>query len=194
MTGMTAKEIRDWMQRDAGANPTDHPGFPPEQPEYPKHNASFWLIRWIIYQIGRWRWRNHHKKRSPFWTFYRNKFLKSGFWRHIQNLVFARDGYRCTDKSFGKRCTNTIVDGPLHVHHTSYYSRGKPIIGHEDKHLRLLVTVCKPCHDRLHAPENKGRKFEFETGAGIVTVGKGPLMQRETWKRRAWNGFKAYWT
>lgn len=173
-------DFKAWARIDPGADPTDHPGFPPERPEYPKRKASFWLIRWIWYQIGRWRWRNHHRKKSPFWTFYRDKFLKSGFWLAIREAVYRRDGHRCTDRSFGKRCTNTIVDCPLQVHHTVYYVRGKSIIGHEDKHMNKLVTVCFHCHKQIHDPKNKGKQFVFETGAGIVTVGEGAPVQGRT--------------
>ncbi len=72
------------------------------------------------------------KKRRDY---YRNVYLKSEAWKRKRYVVLKRDNWRC------KYCGNKATQ----VHHLKY---AKYNIGKEPIH--WLVSVCKPCHGKLH--------------------------------------------
>ena len=64
------------------------------------------------------------------------EYRKSPQWNARRKAVLKRDNYTC------QQCKDTDI--PLDVHHTTYER-----IGDED--LSDLVSVCRPCHDEIHA-------------------------------------------
>jgi len=132
-----------------------HPGPPPVRREPPSKRERFKTIKWILYWIDCWRWRHHDRKMSPFWDYYRDKFMPSGYWKDARAMCLKRDKYRCTDTTLGKRCPNTIVTHVLQAHHRFYWDRwGKPLVGREQENLWCLTTLCKDCHDAEHAGQH----------------------------------------
>ena len=79
------------------------------------------------------KWISQWKARRDY---YRNVYLKSDAWRRKRYVVFKRDNWTC--QYCGARATQ--------VHHKRY---AKYQIGKEP--IKWLVSVCKPCHDKIHA-------------------------------------------
>lgn len=81
------------------------------------------------------------EKRKEFFDVYKT-YLKSDKWKRKRIKVLERDNYKC------KACeTNKATQ----VHHTSYeFVYDEPLFD--------LVSVCKPCHDKIESIklENKG--------------------------------------
>lgn len=67
--------------------------------------------------------------------YYRNNYLKSEAWQRKRFLVMKRDNWTCI--LCGAKATQ--------VHHKKY---AKKNIGNEP--IDWLVSVCKPCHEKLH--------------------------------------------
>mgnify|MGYP003675552378 CR=1 FL=1 len=67
--------------------------------------------------------------------YYRNVYLKSDAWKRKRYVVLKRDNWTCV--RCGARATQ--------VHHKRY---AKKKIGKEP--IKWLVSICEPCHDRLH--------------------------------------------
>ena len=111
-----------------------HPGLPPVEPIYPGRRAHFIPQAW--YYVQRWRWRNHYRKESPWWDWYR-KYLKSGAWKEVREKALIRDGYRCKTPGCGRKA--------VEVHH-KYYR----YVGREWEQMSCLVSICKQHHDREH--------------------------------------------
>lgn len=63
-------------------------------------------------------------------------YIQSPHWRAVRGLALKRDGYRCT------RCAGRYS---LQVHHLTYKH-----LGHEERHLEDLRTLCRTCHRRAH--------------------------------------------
>lgn len=81
---------------------------------------------------GRWQHENLRGQRPA----NRDRPSRSGAaWQEIRPLVLERDGHRC------RECGATEQ---LHVHHVRKWQPGDL---HEQDN---LVTVCEPCHRRLH--------------------------------------------
>ena len=87
--------------------------------------AGVWLFK-------RWGFSLKRKRRR---NYYRNVYLKSDAWRRKRFLVLKRDNWTCV--RCGERAT--------HVHHKRY---AKKNIGREP--IKWLVSLCKPCDERLH--------------------------------------------
>lgn len=74
-------------------------------------------------------------KSKEWWQWY-NEYLKSPKWLYKRDRVLERDKYIC------RGC----LEAPAtQVHHLTYEHVG-------DELLFELESVCKPCHDRVHAP------------------------------------------
>jgi len=143
--------------------PGYHPGPPPERREPPGRRDRFKTIKWILYWIDCWRWRHHDDKDSPFWDYYRDKFMPSPYWHETHDMCLQRDGFRCTDTTLGKRCPHTITwkgeAGILQAHHKTYWDRwGKSLLGREQQNMWCLQTLCKPCHDARHVHGAKRKR------------------------------------
>lgn len=67
--------------------------------------------------------------------YYRNVYLKSDAWKRKRYVVLKRDNWSCV------RCGAYATQ----VHHKRY---AKKNIGKEP--IKWLVSICEPCHDRLH--------------------------------------------
>jgi 5-methylcytosine-specific restriction endonuclease McrA len=65
-------------------------------------------------------------------------YLDSPEWREKRTARLIQDGYKCV------HCGCTFN---LHVHHLTYRR-------FKDEHLSDLITLCQPCHERVH-----GRRF-----------------------------------
>ncbi|HMT74928.1 MAG TPA: HNH endonuclease signature motif containing protein [Chitinophagaceae bacterium] len=82
-----------------------------------------------------WRWlfQSPSERRRDY---YRNEYLKSDAWKRKRYVVLKRDNWRCV--YCGAKATQ--------VHHRRY---AKWNIGKEP--IEWLVSVCKPCHDKIHS-------------------------------------------
>lgn len=69
-------------------------------------------------------------------------YMKSVEWEEKRQLRLRMDGFRCF------KC-GTAVN--LQVHHITYER-----LGHE--RMGDLITLCEPCHKRLHEPKRKEKK------------------------------------
>lgn len=65
-------------------------------------------------------------------------------WRHLRLRILNRDGFACRACGEG--------DLQLHVHHTGYI-RGRAPWQYP---AAMLVTLCAPCHNRLHDEPKRG--------------------------------------
>ena len=79
---------------------------------------------------------NPDVSKSAWWTYQRGDMY--GF-QNLKQYVLKRDAYLC--QSCKKKTKN---NSELHVHHIKFRSNG----GTDTKN--NLITLCKPCHDRLH--------------------------------------------
>lgn len=79
------------------------------------------------------------------------EYLRSPQWHEKAQRRLQIDGYRCVMCD----CEGTPWS-PLNIHHLTYHN-----LGHEDVD-RDLVTLCIPCHRRVHRMMN--RITNSETG------------------------------
>jgi 5-methylcytosine-specific restriction endonuclease McrA len=119
-----------------------HPGRFPEEPVHPGKRAHWLLKAW--YRFDRYRWRNHDRKQSPWWSHYRRYLNKSAQWKKIRVAVLRRDGYRCQNRG----CRNKATE----VHH-KYYT----YVGREWERLSCLTSLCAKCHSLEHSDKAKPR-------------------------------------
>lgn len=87
---------------------------------------SFFLIKYLIFEIKRKRRRDY----------YRNVYLKSEEWNRKRYVVLKRDNWKCV--YCGEKATQ--------VHHKKYARKN---IGKEPIH--WLVSICKTCHESIHS-------------------------------------------
>ena len=86
-----------------------------------------------------------------------NLFLKSEYWKKVRKLVLIRDKYKC------QKCIYSIWGGKkydkkdLEVHHLSYKNHRNELNNLDD-----LVTLCKWCHEYMHAPDDYDEMIEQE--------------------------------
>ena len=68
-------------------------------------------------------------------------------WQYLARYIRRRDRFRCQAKGCQRQ------DAPLHVHHRQQVKDGGSYWPTN------LVTVCEPCHERLHGRDlnNDGR-------------------------------------
>ncbi|MFC4632274.1 HNH endonuclease [Dokdonia ponticola] len=92
----------------------------------------------FILAIGKWQYDRlvFDVKRKKRRDYYRNVYLKSDAWRRKRYVVLKRDDWKCV--YCGAKATQ--------VHHKRYARKN---IGREP--IKWLVSVCKPCHEGLHA-------------------------------------------
>lgn len=83
---------------------------------------------------------NPNVSKIAWWTYQRGDMY--GF-QNLKQYVLKRDGYLC--QSCKKKTKN---NAELHVHHILFKSNG----GTDTKN--NLITLCKPCHDKLHKRKN----------------------------------------
>lgn len=84
-----------------------------------------------------WQSRNLRGPNNSFWKGEPGPELGSAEWTRNRRECLTRDGYRC------RACNST---DRLTVHHKIPWAEGQ-----EDPHaLGNLVTLCAPCHHRLH--------------------------------------------
>ena len=83
---------------------------------------------------------NPSVSKTAWWTYQRGDMY--GF-QNLKQYVLKRDNYLC--QSCKKK---TKSNTELHVHHIKFRSNG----GTDTKN--NLITLCKPCHDRLHKKKN----------------------------------------
>jgi len=75
--------------------------------------------------------------------------IKEWDWRQLRNQVLERDGYEC------QRCGKSQdASKSLHAHHER-----RVVEGGED-HPENLTTVCKECHDKIHAEDRRKGTLE----------------------------------
>lgn len=79
---------------------------------------------------------NHKGRKSSYL-----RKLCSPEWQSVARRVRMRDGHKCV------MCGSNIN---LEVHHTTYYVNGRSIVGHEEKYLDKLITLCGKCHAVQH--------------------------------------------
>jgi len=83
---------------------------------------------------------NPEVSKSAWWTYQRGDMY--GF-QNLKQYVLKRDTYTC--QSCKKKSKENVE---LHVHHINFKSNG----GTDTKN--NLITLCKPCHDKLHKRKN----------------------------------------
>lgn len=83
---------------------------------------------------------NPNVSKTAWWTYQRGDMY--GF-QNLKQYVLKRDDYLCRSC---KKKTKTNTE--LHVHHIKFRSNG----GTDTKN--NLITLCKPCHDKLHKRKN----------------------------------------
>jgi len=108
---------------------------------------------------------NPNVSKAAWWTYQRGDMY--GF-QNLKQYVLKRDGYLC------QSCKNkSRQNAELHVHHIKFRSNG----GTDTKN--NLMTLCKPCHDKLHKRKNaqahslklraKPANTKHATEASVVT-------------------------
>lgn len=65
------------------------------------------------------------------------EFLQTQYWQDVRKIKLKQAQYQC------QRCKAKNVT--LNVHHKTYRHRG-----HEKDHLKDLIVLCVPCHQREH--------------------------------------------
>lgn len=68
------------------------------------------------------------------------EFLQTGYWKKVRKQVLFRDGHHC------QKCKRWLQPQDLVVHHLTYANHGD-----EANHMEDLVTLCKSCHNGIHA-------------------------------------------
>ena len=81
---------------------------------------------------------NPEVSKSAWWTYQRGDLYG---YQNLKQYVLHRDNYTC------QQCKKN-ADSELHIHHIVFRSNG----GTDTKN--NLVTLCKPCHDKLHKKKN----------------------------------------
>lgn len=76
-------------------------------------------------------------------------YLKSHEWRFLRMKVLLRDKFKC------QHCSSTTN---LSIHHIHYETLGR-------EEIDTLVTLCQPCHDRLHKMLGYSRKDHYPISA-----------------------------
>lgn len=96
------------------------------------------IVLFIIFSVGVLVLKSHwfEVKRQQRRDYYRDDYLKSDDWKRKRYVVLKRDNWRCV--YCGGQATQ--------VHHKRY---AKNNIGKEP--IKWLVSVCKPCHDKIHS-------------------------------------------
>lgn len=83
----------------------------------------------------------------------RNRFYALVEWKKIAKKIYQRDNWTC--QTCGKH------GGVLNAHHKIPYSISK------DNSLNNLITLCIPCHARIHMTlNNPKKKTKFSGGEG----------------------------
>lgn len=85
------------------------------------------------------------------------EYLKTEAWQEQRAKIFKRDGFRCV-------CCE--AEKNLEVHHVTYKNLGAEEVSD-------LVTLCRVCHEKLHAgeiliPENRKPYFAERTNAELL--------------------------
>jgi hypothetical protein len=80
------------------------------------------------------KWQEDNQQQSKEWWARYNKYLKSDKWRIKREAVLKRDNYLC------QACLHRTAS---QVHHLTY----KHVL---DEPLFDLVSICEPCHRKLH--------------------------------------------
>ena len=83
---------------------------------------------------------NPNVSKSAWWTYQRGDMYG---YQNLKQYVLKRDNYLC--QSCKKKTKN---NSELHVHHILFRSNG----GTDTKN--NLITLCRPCHDKLHKKKN----------------------------------------
>lgn len=96
------------------------------------------------------------------------EYLDSEEWQTKRRLRLQMDGYRC------QMCGSAIN---LQVHHITYEHL------HEDAEIDDLVTVCKTCHQQLHAVDLEMR------GNSLFRLALSLLNKYSQDKERAWDKY-----
>ncbi len=94
-----------------------------------------YVVLFVIVVGGFLRLIIYGERRQSRRDYYRNDYLKSEAWRRKRYVVMRRDNWRCV--YCGAKATQ--------VHHKRYLYKN---IGKEP--IDWLVSVCKPCHDKIH--------------------------------------------
>ena len=79
-----------------------------------------------------------------------NRYIRSEEWKQTEQERMRVDNYRCV--MCGRPAYKTKHG--LQVHHITYMN-----LGHEDI-LNDLVTLCAPCHIKMHNYLNRIRSYE----------------------------------
>ncbi len=114
-------------------------GGKPNKPIDPGRRAH-WILRLWYW----WRLRTFPRRRKDW---YRNKHLKSRYWKVARERVLKRDHYMCQVAGCGAKRT-------LDVHHKANWIIGREL--EKPEHLWLLITLCRYHHDMEHI----GRRTE----------------------------------
>jgi 5-methylcytosine-specific restriction endonuclease McrA len=77
------------------------------------------------------------------------KYIQSPEWKAIRKEALKRADFRCEMVLHGIRCPATTRTEMLTVHHRTYARFGGAELPED------IQTLCKPCHDRVHALEGK---------------------------------------
>ncbi len=95
------------------------------------------ILLLIIIIIGIFAFQTYvfEKNRQHRRNYYRIDYLKSEAWQKKRYVVLKRDNWSCV--YCGSKATQ--------VHHRRY---AKNNIGKEP--IEWLVSICKPCHDKIH--------------------------------------------
>ena len=94
-------------------------------------------------------WCERHKYDGDYYS-----YLQSNEWKTLRAQALKRDGYRCQMCDSG---TN------LQAHHVSYEHL------HTDEELDDVVTLCKECHEKVHAKDLE-RKQEQNSPNGLFDM------------------------
>ena len=81
-----------------------------------------------------------------------NRYIRSEEWKQTEHERMRIDSYRCV---MCGRPSEKTKHG-LQVHHITYKN-----LGHEDI-MADLVTLCAPCHIKMHNYLNRIRSYEDE--------------------------------
>jgi 5-methylcytosine-specific restriction endonuclease McrA len=77
-----------------------------------------------------------------------NLFLKSDYWGKVRKLVLERDKYKC-QICITKFAPYNYDKKDLEIHHRTYKNHKNEL-----NNLNDLITLCKYCHEYLHAPDD----------------------------------------
>lgn len=94
--------------------------------------------------VWEWRWIGYQARHSTSGN-WQSEYYKSTHWRSTRERRLELDGHRCA------HCKSDGGGEPLHVHHWRYDLFNEQILD--------LVSLCRPCHERIHA--NDRIKIQF---------------------------------